>query len=273
MDYKYIVLDNQATSYRIYPNGGVMNEKTGRYCKGIIVQGYRWFDLRHKRKKFRKSQHRLLAQAFIENPMGLPYVHHIDGNRLNNRLENLCWVTAHENNLAPNRHSRNIVDLQNDEPENQVWRTFRDTIYSVSNYGRVRNNLTNKIMKGKITDTGYREYCLTIGGRKASYFAHRLVWEVWQNEKPNVIRHKDGNKLNNCLHNLQNVTYQQNAIYVAKAHKYKKTAQYDSQGNLVRVYENNVDAARAMHVRPQSIQNAIQNHRKSCGFYWDNLQE
>lgn len=41
--------------------------------------------------------HRLVAQAFLPNPLGKEYVHHIDGNRANCRVENLEWVTAREN--------------------------------------------------------------------------------------------------------------------------------------------------------------------------------
>lgn len=40
--------------------------------------------------------HRVVALAFIENAENKPIIHHIDHNRLNNRADNLMWVTAEE---------------------------------------------------------------------------------------------------------------------------------------------------------------------------------
>ena len=46
--------------------------------------------------------HRLVAKAFIPNPLGLTDVDHINGNRADNRIENLRWVSHKENCNNPN---------------------------------------------------------------------------------------------------------------------------------------------------------------------------
>jgi HNH endonuclease len=48
-------------------------------------------------KTFGISVHRLVAQAYIENPLNYPFVNHIDGNPLNNNITNLEWCTAKHN--------------------------------------------------------------------------------------------------------------------------------------------------------------------------------
>ena len=66
--------------------------------KGI---GYYLVTLVNAKTKLRKNQfiHRLLAKAFIPNPIGKPQVNHIDGNKQNNDLSNLEWVTPKENSV------------------------------------------------------------------------------------------------------------------------------------------------------------------------------
>ena len=51
-----------------------------------------------------KSLHRVIASTFIDNPENLPQVNHIDGNKLNNRVDNLEWIS----NIENMRHSFKI---------------------------------------------------------------------------------------------------------------------------------------------------------------------
>lgn len=56
-----------------------------------------WLSKQDKKKPF--LVHRLVAEAFIPNPNEKPTVNHIDGNPLNNHLDNLEWATKSENHI------------------------------------------------------------------------------------------------------------------------------------------------------------------------------
>ena len=63
--------------------------------------GYKFISLGCGKRGTRKNIaiHRLVAEAFIPNPNNLPEVNHIDGNKLNNNIDNLEWCTRSENML------------------------------------------------------------------------------------------------------------------------------------------------------------------------------
>ena len=73
---------------------GVYN-KFGVRMMGSIYKGYRRLYLNGKSYR----EHRLIAEKFIPNPDNKPEVNHIDGNKSNNSIENLEWVTSSENQL------------------------------------------------------------------------------------------------------------------------------------------------------------------------------
>lgn len=63
--------------------------------------GYMLYGLRKDKKRKNHYIHRMVAEAFLDNPNNYPVVNHIDYNRKNNKVENLEWCTQ----LYNNRHS------------------------------------------------------------------------------------------------------------------------------------------------------------------------
>ena len=62
----------------------------------VCGDGYYYVDLRKNGKDIKCRIHRLVADAFIDNPEDKPVVHHKDTNRKNNKVSNLEWLTDEE---------------------------------------------------------------------------------------------------------------------------------------------------------------------------------
>jgi len=83
--------------YEVSNFGGIRNRTTGRNLKPtfhkrkgrILPTCYLRIELKHPRKKH--LLHRLVAEAFIDNPFKLPQINHKDEDGLNNNIANLEW--------------------------------------------------------------------------------------------------------------------------------------------------------------------------------------
>lgn len=86
--------------YSVTAKGEVYSLHSKRFLSGFINPGgYRSVSLSNGDGTFKQYQiHRIIATIYIPNPDTKPYVNHIDGNKLNNAVYNLEWVTGSENN-------------------------------------------------------------------------------------------------------------------------------------------------------------------------------
>lgn len=84
--------------------------KSGRILSNINRQGgYLSVVLQYKGFIRYTRIHRLVAETFISNPDNKPEVNHIDGNKQNNCVDNLEWVTRKENAAHARKHNPNIL--------------------------------------------------------------------------------------------------------------------------------------------------------------------
>jgi hypothetical protein len=109
--------------------------------------------LSNKIQKF-FSVHRLVAIHYIPNPENLPQVDHIDGNKLNNRVENLRWCSISNNrqNIGPTRKNtsgfKNIW-LHKEKNKWQVRLYYKGKSYSKGYHIKIEDAVIarNKLVK------------------------------------------------------------------------------------------------------------------------------
>lgn len=104
--------------------------------------------------------------------------------------------------------------------DDNIVNGVKDDIYYISNYGRLYSKSSGKFLKSKIGSAGYPEYTLRHkNGKPLSTHIHRTIMKAFSplDDYDNmVVNHKDGNKINNSLSNLEWVTYKDNSIHAAK---------------------------------------------------------
>ncbi|CAK0876810.1 unnamed protein product, partial [Prorocentrum cordatum] len=227
--------------------------------------------------------HRLVAHTFIGPPSGGDRyeVNHIDGNKSNNRVDNLEYVSRAQNMLHHFRTKllqRRSSTEANSKPVfaricgSQTWTRFDSikgaaislkvcasnffscckgkltsvggvefryaesiarpgeewrtalcpcsglplTSWEVSSHGRVKNS-KSLISRGSLAASGYRVVCASLYGRLSALRVHRLVARAFLGPAPDserhLVHHKDSDRGNNHVDNLQYVTASENAQY------------------------------------------------------------
>lgn len=185
--------------------------------------------------------------------------------------------------------------------EIEVWKPIEgyEGIYEVSSFGRVRSldrivdfgneNYSRqmlckgKIMKGSISRNGYIYVSLCLPNEKARAYIHRLVAKAFISNPNgyNVVNHKDENKKNNNVLNLEWCTTKYNLNYGTGVERArlkrlnneklsKKIAQYTLDGKLVGIYPSLHEIQRSLgYIRCNVRQCCEGNRKQSYGFKWE----
>lgn len=233
--WKTIIIDNQETNYEINDIGEVRNKNTKRILKQQIQNGYCHCTLSVNKKPKRCRIHRLVAQTFIDNPNNKEYVNHKDGNRQNNNVENLEWVTPSENAQhaiaaglkTKQGRKRPVVQYSMDGQQMMVFNSLAEAE----------------------RQTGVRQSKITLACQRKRRSAGDYQW-----------RYAD---------DVQDVVAIEKKWFAGK-----KVAQCDEDFNIIKIYNSYNEAARAVNGSSSAISRICSGtNQRHKGYRWKLVEE
>lgn len=168
-----------------------------------------------------------------------------------------------------------------DEVEGCYVREFGKNFLIAENGRIIRKKYWNKDVYEYVTQTEHNGY-LVVGLLNKQYRVHRLVVQAFIPNPNNLpqVNHKDGNKLNNNVNNLEWCTAKENIRHSwenSLSHKRfgkdndktKSIVQYDLNGNIVKIWEDPNEIEKKLGIKKNSIQKSIsKKYNQSFGYKW-----
>jgi hypothetical protein len=146
--------------------------------------------------------------------------------------------------------------------------------------GTLINKKNGRKLKPIDNPKGYKFYIINITGKQTTHLIHRLVYEkfVGKIKKPLEINHKDGNKANNHISNLELVTHRDNIIHAVNIGSIKSGKDaHASKGEVekihpitkevLKVYGSQRQASIIENISYSSICQCVNYLRHSAGGY------
>lgn len=236
-----------AGKYKISNFGNVIGSRGNKLVQTKMQIGYLKVSFSLDGKVKQHYIHRLVASHFLENHDEKEFVvNHRDGNKHNNSVSNLEFISRKDNakHWASKKRSSNAgrkrtgyckrghkfvgnktyclecrrlkeMGIKFEPPGDCNWKKIVGTDYLISNTGLVWSNKTKTILKAGTDLPGYKFVILRINGVSKRHSVHRLVAEAFISEIPEglVVDHINSDKLDNNAHNLRIVSRKQNSRY------------------------------------------------------------
>jgi len=202
----------------------------------------------------------LVAKYWVENPNNFKVWEHIDGDFLNNKRDNIKWVTVYNNPKYSNIESL----------DGEIWKNIPSySNYMISNLGRIKSLPKEYIRKGdryyqikqeelltpQYDKDGYQIIGIIKDGelRASTKRIHRLVCEAF-NTHPigkDIVDHIDRNKSNNKASNLRWVSSLENSLNgVSRYIKYTNLISGESL-----IFSSLNEASNKINLAPETIKN------------------
>ena len=274
-DWKQHPCSEFADTYEISRFGEIRNRKTGNIRK-LTLSSTGYLSITCDTGSDTKSYdvHILVAQCFIGSRPGEFTINHKDGDKYNNRADNLEYISHSDNckhawstglREKTNRIGKKVDVL----PEGKSYHN-----YTVTPDGHVFNSKTKRELCQETCSGGYKRVCLTLKGKRKHMSVHRLVSELFldRTENRTFVNHIDGKTGNNCAENLEWCTSSENMQHAADTGKIKmrKVRQLDLQGNEIAVYPSVAEASRKTGTNNTAIIHVCAGRAMtSNGFDWE----
>ena len=233
--------------YQVSNLGRIRCLKNKRNKEGIMSLGEKrgYYIILVPNGKSRKNLfvHRLVAMAFIPNPLNKPYIDHINGDSRDNRVENLRWCTHKENMNNPITKQR-----------------IRDAMMGENNpfYGKTHREDT----KSRISQSRMGKY----RGEENPFYGktHR------EDTKSRISQSRMGK-----YRGEENPFYGKKHTLETKAIMSQKKkerggipiVQMSKEGEIIKVWEHASIAGKTLNISPSSITECCRGKRKSIGGY------
>ena len=232
--WKKFIYEGQETDYSVSTEGEVRKDTTNYILSQSSQQDYKFVGLIINGKQKRMRVHRMVALTFIDNPDNKPYVNHINGNRSDNNVENLEWVTPSENT----QHAVNTGLFKS-------GRTRAVIQYNLNG----EQMATFESAAEAARQTGGSQSKITMCCRRQRDSANDYQWRYYDD--------------------IQDVQKIEKKFITGK-----KVAQCDEEGNILKIYPSFREAARAVNGTSSAISRVCSGTNiRHKGYKWKLVEE